>query len=1060
MATLSTQQARLQDDLRGLVAGDVRCDDIIAQLYATDASLFEYRPLGVVWPRTTGDVATAAAYCAENGIPIHPRGSGTTSSGGSLGPGLVLDFTRHMRRILHAEGDSVLVQPGAVRERFNDILRRSTGRFFPPCAGFLPTNTLGCIVSTDIAGPRWLKYGFPHDYVEGLEIVTASGEVADLAPIELSRMTSSDSAENGAEGAGPLWWKKAPFKAAFQTVSRYAESIRIEQPARTPNRAGYLLRGVIEGDRFNPLRLFTGAEGSLGIITKIRIRTSLRPKHSGGAILLFDSLEKTANSVTSILESEPTLCELIDRRSINMICGQNARFAPFLPKGTEYALLVELQDDSPSRLGERLNDLVRRVRYGKTLSFGSLLAQSPDEFGIFTELLKRSELALLRIGETFQLVTLFEDLQVPVERLTDFLVILQTLLKKYNVIYSLGGHFGQGQIRVLPIRDLKDPHGFENMTRLAEEMSAEVVRFGGTIGSAHGCGLARPRFVPGRYPKLFPAFAEIKRAFDPAGLMNPQTGVAFPNGERFFTAYKESDPSSERSEIWGRTLRADHHERDFREDETFLSESDSPFSVFGDDFEDGDSSFAVPEGDKPAEEEGPDGAVPLSLDKTRPSQLEVQFKWNRRQIAADVFQCTGCGLCRSRSSGLRMCPAFRHYPDEQASCRAKANVLRGVLDGTLPLETLSEDSLRIIGDLCIGCHCCQTECPTGTDIPKLAFRIQSAYAAAHGLSLSDKILSNLDIFLKIGSFFSCPFNLINRSRFSRWMIEKTLGISQGRKFPKMEKINFLSRLAWKKRPPVRSGRKQERRVVLFVDMFADYYDARLVESARSVLEHNGVEVQIPTRQKSSGHLAFAFGNLERSEKLSRFNVRLLSDYVRQGYQIVTLEPISAVCLSREYLWIRNDPETRLVASNTADLSSYLYSLHKEGRLALDFSPLPFTVGYHAPCRTLALMGDSVKLQTPAEELLRLIPRLTVRRLERGCCGLAGPTGFKRPNHMMSLRLGIPLFLALRESSIAFGATECNICRLQMEQGTDKRVIHPIKLLACAYGLLRPSEISL
>ena len=115
MPIQTTQQARLQDDLRGLVTGQVRCDEIISQLYATDAGILEYRPAGVVWPRTAADVSAVVRYCAEEEIPVHPRGSGTTAAGGALGPGVVLDFTRHMKRLLHVENDSILVQPGAVR---------------------------------------------------------------------------------------------------------------------------------------------------------------------------------------------------------------------------------------------------------------------------------------------------------------------------------------------------------------------------------------------------------------------------------------------------------------------------------------------------------------------------------------------------------------------------------------------------------------------------------------------------------------------------------------------------------------------------------------------------------------------------------------------------------------------------------------------------------------------------------------------------------------------------------------------------------------------------------
>ena len=344
MSSLSTQQARLQDDLRGLVAGEVRCDDVMLQLYATDASPFECRPAGVVWPRSTRDVVVTVEYCAERGLPIHPRGSGTTSTGGSLGPGIVLDFTRHLRRIIQTDESTVLVQPGAVRERFNDILKRSGNRFFAPSAGFLPTSTLGGILSTDAAGPRWLRYGFPHEAIRELEVVTADGRALRLAPVDLS------APENAAASNPTAWWNEEPFVGLRALLDKAAAALPSARKKGMPDRAGYGIDSVWDGRIFNPARLFSGAEGSLGIITAARLATSIRPEQTAGGILLFDSLENAARSVEPLLAFRPSLCELLDRRTINMLTQQDHRFAQFLPQQAETALLIELDDESAEAL--------------------------------------------------------------------------------------------------------------------------------------------------------------------------------------------------------------------------------------------------------------------------------------------------------------------------------------------------------------------------------------------------------------------------------------------------------------------------------------------------------------------------------------------------------------------------------------------------------------------------------------------------------------------------------------------------------------------------------------
>ena len=143
----------------------------------------------------------------------------------------------------------------------------------------------------------------------------------------------------------------------------------------------------------------------------------------------------------------------------------------------------------------------------------------------------------------------------------------------------------------------------------------------------------------------------------------------------------------------------------------------------------------------------------------------------------------------------------------------------------------------------------------------------------------------------------------------------------------------------------------------------------------------------------------------------------------------------------------DDDDTRLVAENTSEACTYLWRIHQQGKLRLDLKPLSATVGYHTPCYLRAL-----RVGTPGENLLKLIPGITVRHIEQGCSGMAGTFGLRRDNYRSSLRAGWGLISAIREPTIQVGATECSSCKMQMEQGTSKPTIHPLKLLAYAYGL--------
>ncbi len=190
------------------------------------------------------------------------------------------------------------------------------------------------------------------------------------------------------------------------------------------------------------------------------------------------------------------------------------------------------------------------------------------------------------------------------------------------------------------------------------------------------------------------------------------------------------------------------------------------------------------------------------------------------------------------------------------------------------------------------------------------------------------------------------------------------------------------------------------------------------------------------------------GAVDHARRLAARNLPLLADAVRQGYQIVVTEPSTAVCLTHEYLNLIDDDDARLVAKNTSEACDYLWRLHQQGNLQLDFSPLNVRLAYHLPCHLRALGVGS-----PSESLLRLIPALALERVEKGCSGMAGVFGVKKANYWTSLRAGWGLISHMRKPGFEAGATECSACKMQMEQGTSKPTLHPIKLLALAYGLM-------
>ncbi|MEC7603471.1 MAG: heterodisulfide reductase-related iron-sulfur binding cluster, partial [Planctomycetota bacterium] len=214
------------------------------------------------------------------------------------------------------------------------------------------------------------------------------------------------------------------------------------------------------------------------------------------------------------------------------------------------------------------------------------------------------------------------------------------------------------------------------------------------------------------------------------------------------------------------------------------------------------------------------------------------------------------------------------------------------------------------------------------------------------------------------------------------------------------------------------------------------------------LEHQGIDVYVPGKQLPSGMSLVSCGAIERARNLAQANIELLAECVRQGYDIVTSEPAATLCLKHEYLNLLDDSDARLVAGKTYDISEYLLQLKREEKLELSFKPLNHTIGYHLPCHQRALFEKS-----PSLELLSLISGLQVQPIEKGCSGMAGTWGMKKKNYLQSIRMGWGLMSELRKPDYFVGTTECTACKMQMEHAARKPTLHPVKILAMAYGLL-------
>ena len=426
MAQLEQHRETVLDDLRGVIAGEVRCDDVFVQLYASDASIHEIRPLAVVRPRSTADVVACVHYAAEKEIPIHARGAGTGVAGESLGPGLVIDFARYLRRVVRIDDETVRVQPGVIRERLNTQLRKQ-GRHFGPDPANGAVTTMGSMIAVDAAGSRWLRYGSARRHVRRLQVVTADGELLEVGREPLTDGTVLYPHPRKRELTGRL--------AAL--LGQHADLIREHRSKCPISRCGYNLLGVHEDDHLDLARLLVGSEGTLALITEAELATQPLPRHRGVVLLLFDSLEKASRAAIQILSWQPSACDLMDRRHISLARETEVRFDLLIPAETEAVLLVEQEGDEALEVRDALRQLVDAICRRDRLAFGARQAFDPEETELFWRLSNTVSPASYPLKGPSRPVPLVEDMAVPPEALPEFVVRLQNVLKRREVTTSL-----------------------------------------------------------------------------------------------------------------------------------------------------------------------------------------------------------------------------------------------------------------------------------------------------------------------------------------------------------------------------------------------------------------------------------------------------------------------------------------------------------------------------------------------------------------------------------------------------------------------------------------------
>jgi Fe-S oxidoreductase len=460
---------------------------------------------------------------------------------------------------------------------------------------------------------------------------------------------------------------------------------------------------------------------------------------------------------------------------------------------------------------------------------------------------------------------------------------------------------------------------------------------------------------------------------------------------------------------------------------------------------------------------------------------------------SEIEKCHGCAICKGAHT-TTMCPTYKATRREHASPRAKANLLRAIITGALdPEQSYGEPTIKAVTDYCIECGMCAVECPSNVNIPKLMLEAKSKYRAAHRATPADMILGRAEAISRLGRLAAPLANrLMNRSALRR-LAEPITGIDRRRPMARFARRTFremaradggaAARASSEAAARAAGAAPQTRRdyaaptggppplagaapgtattapaptVAYFYDLFANYNDPELALAVERVLVAHGVRVVLP-EQRASGIPEMLYGYADKALETAEYNVNAALPHVKEGAVLVSAEPTATFAFKVHYPDYMNSPDCSLVANATRDLGEFLVQRrldHPEAAPAA--GPLratrpaaqgtPLRIGYHQPCHLKAQQVGNRGL-----ELLREIPGVEVIDLAAGCCGMAGTFGMKAGTYDFSMRTGRPLFDRVAEVAPDLLASECSTCRMQLAQATGIETIHPIRLLAEAYG---------
>lgn len=532
---------QIKIELEKIIEGEVDITEEILEKYSHDASLFEVKPKVVVFPKTRKDISEIVKWVSKNkkefgDLSITARSGGTDMSGGVLNNSIILDFTKHLNKIIKIEEKVGFVEPGCFYRDFEKETLKQ-GLFMPSYPASREICAVGGMVANNAGGENTIKYGKVENNIAYLKVILSDGNEYQINPMTKSELDKKIS-QTDFEGNF--------YKQIWNLISENKDDLQKAKPNVTKNSAGYYLWNVWDqtDQVFDLCRLFVGSQGTLGIITEIGFKLIEKPKASGLLAIFLKDLEKLPEVVNEVMKYKPDSFESYDDYSMTLavkfffdffkqmgFVGAVKLGFQFVPEALmilrggvpKLTLLVQFTGETEKEVKTELLELKKKI---DELGLKSHLTKSEIEAEKYWEIRRQSFNMLRKHIHGRRTAPFIDDVIVKPEYLPKILPEVEKILDEHKLIYTVAGHAGDGNFHIIPLMDLNSPYQAETILEISNKIYELVLKYNGSITAEHNDGIIRTPYLKQMYgEKIIEIFKKTKEIFDPLYIFNPNKKI-------------------------------------------------------------------------------------------------------------------------------------------------------------------------------------------------------------------------------------------------------------------------------------------------------------------------------------------------------------------------------------------------------------------------------------------------------------------------------------------------------------------------------------------------------